>query len=176
MKFLKSAAHFIGWKYATSSPDNRFPLIRGCLPPHLGWKPGDARVIDCSSFITALAVYGFPNVEWDDDAYGQMQIFSIDDLWSPPQAWSRHGLGRLMEHNEFADGWGFYQSWRDAKLADEDGDGIAGGHQWAFHQRLGLRLHSSSRGGIGPTMDRNVTVEDLLSYYHDGVLGVDLSG
>jgi hypothetical protein len=164
---------FLGWRYATKSGDNRFPTIKGCLPAGLLHKPGDPRLIDCSTFITALACYAFPDTDWDAQAYADMQIMDATRLWSPVDAWARHGLGTRVEDSP-ADGWGFYQSWVDDKAAEFDGDPISGGHQWAYHGRLKLRLHSSSRGAVGPTLDRGVTWESLESYYKDGIMGVTL--
>ena len=158
---------FLGWRYATRSADNRFPTIKGCLPAGLLLKPGDARVIDCSTFITALVCYAWPEKEWDAEAYSDMQIMDASRLWSPVDAWERHSLGTRVDGP--ADGWGLYQSWVDDQLPT-----ISGGHQWAFHGGLGLRLHSSSRDGRGPTLDRDVSWDALAKYYKAGISGVEL--
>lgn len=173
-RITNAAAHFLGYSYASKGVGNVFPVVRGCLPPSLLWTPGRARLIDCSTFITALAVYVAKGVEWDAEAYADMQISHGDPsrLWSPVDAWERHGLGTRVDGP--VDGWGLYQSWVDAKATDEDGDPISGGHQWAFNGRLGLRLHSTSLGGRGPTMDRGVNWADLEAYYDDGIQGVEL--
>lgn len=172
MRFLRASSHFHGFRYAASSADNRFPVAKSPLPTGLVLKPGDSPLIDCSSFITALAVYGWPGIEWDGDAYSDMQIFSVDNLWSPVHAWERHGLGKRTEAP--ANGWGFYQSWIDDQFADVDGDGISGGHQWAYSHKLQLRLHSTIKKSAGPTMDRGVTWDSLEKYYKAGIRGVEL--
>ena len=172
-RILAASAHFLGWGYASEDSQNRFPVIRGCLPPSLLLKPGQAHLINCSTFTTALVCYGFPDVVWDEKAYQDMQVQSAERLWSAPDAWVRHGLGEPLD-NIPAAGWGLYQSWVDDKLEEFDGDGISGGHQWLFNAKHGLRLHSSSRNQRGPTMDRGVTWDYLKGYYKDGIRGVAL--
>ncbi|MEE8471675.1 MAG: hypothetical protein V3S82_00750 [Dehalococcoidia bacterium] len=172
-RILAASSHFLGWGYASQTGQNRLPVIRGCLPPSLVLKAGDSHLIDCSTFTTALVCYGFPGVEWDAMAYRDMQVQDATRLWSAPEAWVRHGLGGVLD-NIPADGWGMYQSWVDDKLEEFDGDGISGGHQWLFNAKHGLRLHSSSRDHIGPTMDRGVSWAWLKGYYRDGIRGVAL--
>ena len=165
---------FTGFRYAATSADNRFPVIRGCLPASLELREGDAKLIDCSSYVTASVVYKEPSIEWDAEAYEDMQIMDAKRLWSPVDCWHRHGLGRLLAKNTFADQWGVYQSWVDDQLPEFDGDGISGGHQWFYHGRLGLRQHSSSRGGIGPTQ-QHISIEALIAKYPAGIRGVALT-
>ena len=124
-----------------------------------------------STFATALVVYGHQDVEWDDQFYADAQIKDASRLWSPVDAWARHGVGEVVDGS--ADGWGLYQAWVDDKPAAVDGDGISGGHQWLYNARHKIRLHSSSRAGR-VTMDRFVEWGDLADYYKDGIKGVAL--
>lgn len=165
-KLIRSSAQFLGWSYASTTGDNRFPVIREPLPSGLLLKAGDDPRIDCSTFIAALVVYAFPDVEFDDQYYADAQIFDAARPWSPVEAWARHGIGTRTDGP--VDGWAIYQSWRSL-------DPLRSGHQWAYHGGLKLRLHSSSsRGGIGPTMDRGVTWDSLSEYYRAGIRGVEL--
>lgn len=175
---LAMSAYFHGYRYAMKSADNRFPVIKGPLPTSLLWIPAQgygARLIDCSTFIMALAIYCHPDVAWDDKAYPDGQIMNSARLWSPVDMWIRHGLGRRINEGEApASGWGFYQSWVDDKPADIDGDPISGGHQWAYHAKKKLRLHSTIRGERGVILERGVKFSDLEKYYKDGIQGVEL--
>ena len=170
----EAAAHFLGYRYAVASQDNRYPVARGCLPSGLVLQPGDQRRVDCSTFITAVVCYMDAERAWDQSAYADMQIMDAARLWSPLDAWERHGVGRAMAVGEMAPRWGIYQSWVDDQAAAIDGDPISGGHQWAYHGGLGVRIHSSSRGATGPTRE-HVAFGDLLKYYKAGVRGVEVA-
>lgn len=117
-------------------------------------------------------VYSHPDVEWDEAFYPDAQIMDASRLWSPVDAWARHRVGTVVEDAPAA-GWGVYQSWVDDAPAAIDGDGISGGHQWLYHGRHQLRLHSSSRAGR-VTMDRFVEWPHLVDYYKAGIKGVAL--
>ncbi len=165
-RLIRASAQFLGWSYAKSTGDNRFPVIHGPLPSGLLLKPGDDPRIDCSTFMTALVVYANSDVDFDAEFYADSQIFDAARPWSPVQAWERHGIGTRVDGP--VDGWAIYQSWKSL-------DPLRSGHQWAYHGGHQLRLHSSSsRGGIGPTMDRGVTWESLAAYYPAGIRGVEL--
>lgn len=171
LTFPEAAAHFLGYRYAVASKDNRYPVARGCLPAGLVHKPGQKKLIDCSTFITACVCYMDSGRDWDQTAYADMQIMDAGSLWSPLDAWERHGVGQAMAAGEMAGQWGIYQSWVDDQAAAIDGDPISGGHQWAYHGGLGIRIHSSSRGATGPTRE-HVTFNELLKHYKAGVRGV----
>ena len=174
MTIPEAAAHFLGWRYAKSSGDNRFPVVRDCLPKSLLWTPGDARLIDCSTFAVAVLVYAYAGrVEWDGNAYADMQVMDAGRLWSSVDAWDRHGLGTPAGAQKVAQGWGVYQGWVDDQPSESDGDPISGGHQWLYHSGMGVRLHSSSRGGVGPLWER-VEWGELVTRYRAGIRGVAL--
>jgi hypothetical protein len=164
---------FLGYRYARVSATNRFPVQRGCLPKSLTLEPGDDRLIDCSSFVTASLVYMHPEIDWDEQAYDDMQIMDASRLWSPVDAWQRHGVGEALPKKTAAPQWGVYQSWVDDQLPEFDGDGISGGHQWFYHRGLGVRVHSSSRGLVGPTYE-HVSWDTLLEKYPASIRGVAL--
>lgn len=172
MSIPEAAAYFLGYRYATISNLNRLPVVRDCLPGGLIWEPGDAKLIDCSTFVTAVLVYAHADrVKWDQFAYADMQVMNADRLWSCVDAWERHGLGVPAAMTQ---GWGAYQGWVDDQPAESDGDPISGGHQWLYHGGMGVRLHSSSRGSVGPVWER-VDWSDLVARYRSGIRGVALS-
>jgi hypothetical protein len=107
-----------------------------------------------------------PDVEWDRGAYSDLQIMDPARLWSPLDAWERHGLGTALPAGIACQGWGLYQSWVDT-------DRIRGGHQWAYHGAMNVRVHSSSIGNAGPTWER-VPFAELVSKYPAGIRGVEL--
>ena len=166
MNLPAAAAHFLGYRYASRSADNRAPVVRGCLPVALAWRPGDDRRVDCSTFISALAVYMAADLEWDAAAYADMQIMDAARLWSPLDAWARHGIGARMEPGEACQGWGLYQGWADTAA-------VRGGHQWAYHGGMGIRVHASSIGDVGPIWER-VAFSSLAGKYRSGIQGVRL--
>lgn len=185
MSIPTAAAHFLGWRYANTreGEKNRLPVVRDCLPSSLLLKPGQDRLVDCSTFWTAVMVYRHAWVDWDAEAYPDMQIFDAARPWSPVDAWVRHGLGNDLNLGENAhgrravlepaQGWGAYQGWVDPDLPEVDGDGVSGGHQWGYHGGMGVRLHSTSRGSRGPTRE-HADWGDLLAYYKGGIRGVEL--
>lgn len=174
MSIPEAAAHFLGWRYAKRSADNRFPVVRDCLPTSLLWTPDDAKVIDCSTFAAAVLVYAYADrVTWDAKAYADMQVMDATRLWSCVDAWDRHGLGTPAGVSGPAQGWGVYQGWVDDQPEESDGDPISGGHQWLFHAAMGVRVHSTSVGGVGPTWER-VEWSTLVARYRSGIRGVAL--
>jgi len=171
MSFPEAAAHFLGYRYAfaTKGHRSRVPVIRDPLPSSLLWEPGMERRIDCSGFITAALAFAYADlVEWDAQAYGEMQVFDAGRPWSPVECWTRHNLGAPLPNNEHAQGWGVYQGWVSAEPGS-----ISGGHQWAYHGGMGVRVHSTIRGGIGPIWER-AHWEDLVGFYRAGIHGVAL--
>lgn len=185
MSVPEAAAHCLGWAYAIKSTDNRFPAPQEPLPARLLWRPGDRKLIDCSSYLAMIAAYVHADlVDWDPEAYPDMQIMDAARLWSPVDCWERHGLGTRIptEANRHgyatvvqpAQGWAFYQAWVDIEPAEVDGDPIGPGHQFAAHGGMGIRIHSSSRGGRGPVREA-LDWAKLLDYYAHGIQGVALS-
>lgn len=157
-----AAAHFLGYRYASARDGDRnvVPVGGGCLPANLVRGPREPKLVDCSTFLAAVAVYAHAGVvEWDARAYSDLQIMG-SDLWSPVDCWVRHGLGDEVDGP--VQGWGFYQGW-----------GNGSGHQWAYHGGMGIRLHSSSTGKAGPTWER-VEWKGLADRYVDGIRGVEL--
>ena len=188
MSIPEAASHFLGWRYARVSSDNRFPVVRDCMPPSLLLSGDDARLIDCSTFVAAVLVYAYADrVEWDATAYADMQIMDASRLWSCVDAWRRHGLGAKVPIEmiriggrdvemvtEPAQGWSVYQGWVDDQPAESDGDSISGGHQWFYNGAMGVRENSTSRGGVGPAWER-MEWSTMVGRYKSGIRGVTLA-
>jgi len=184
MSVQSAAAYFLGWRYAGSTQENRFPVQQGCIPSTLVINHGQEKRIDCSSFMVALACYAYAGrVQWDADAYSDLQVMDVGRLWSAVDCWERHQLGTRLptlanRHNRPtvttpARGWGFYQAWVDTDPAEIDGDPIGPGHQFAYHGGMGVRMHSSSDEGCGPVWER-ISWAELVEYYAHGIQGIAL--
>ena len=130
MTVLAAAAHFLGYRYATRSADNCVPVVRDFLPA--GLEQNGPRLVDCSTFMAALAAYVFAGtVDWDAEAYEDMQVMDASDLWSVVACWVRHGLGSRVPT-------GLNSQGRETVLEPPQG--------WAFFQATPRRMGTRSAG------------------------------
>lgn len=172
-------AHFLGWTYTGEGKPNRVPVAGDLVPASLVRKDGEARAIDCSTFATSAVEFMHAGlVAWDADAYEDCQVWDAKRPWSAPEAWRRHGLGGSIVFEPLgpegmpafdvdpSQGWGVYQGWVSV-------DPLKGGHQWFYSGAMGVRVHSSSRGKVGPIWVREDWA-DIRAYYKAGIRGVSL--
>ena len=117
------AAQFVGWHYAGTSAENRFPQMLSGLPVSPRLVQAHRGRIDCSSFVAYALIACFPS-PWLLSHYKQLQIYDgqrnptlpLDSTdqpwWSPIHAAEAAKAGRRVAA-PMPGRWHLIQSWHD---------------------------------------------------------------
>lgn len=164
-RIYTAAAPFLGMRYSLSDPS--VPYAAGSIPSAL---VGRNRLTNCSTMSTAILMAVYPDREWTQQDYADLQVFA-ESLTAHPKgdspivAAERHNLGQRVPRFEEHE-WHLVQTWN---RKNPDGTPIArsGGHSRLVYydgdRCWTIEATGNSKGGVGAKMSAK-TPADFSGY------------